>query len=110
MLCVISMWLPYCTVLLSPKSNAHLQQPKRRSPTNLSSAHSNICSSFCHDRVYKGLFQCLLFRRVMRRNHFLPTLLMSTRQNANNLGFARMNATIGFYSLCATPHRSMAET
>lgn len=41
------------------------------------------------------------FQGVMTRNHFLPTLLMTTRQNANNLVFASMSATIGFESLCA---------
>jgi len=55
----------YCTGLLSQKSNVPLQQPKpSRLPTNLSSAHSNICSSFCHNRAHKGLLQCSLFEEL----------------------------------------------
>jgi hypothetical protein len=55
----------YCTGLLSQKSNVPLQQPKpSRLPTNLISAHSNICSSFCHNRAHKGLLQCSLFEEL----------------------------------------------
>ncbi len=71
--CVSLAWKWKSTVLFCSHRNPmpRLQQPKPRLPTNLSSAHSNICSSFCHNRVYKGLLQCLLLEELWEGIIFL---------------------------------------